>query len=166
MNPARHTKFTPNSSSACVSAPSNAGRSSKPLWSTTHVDMPAALARLRPAALRTLDTTSAISAGKERSAQPSIRAWRLVPRPDIKTPTDSVATLMPLLPALVTVKRKQRVGVRNTRQCRHPSRSRCICWPGYKHGTLLKHPSSKARTKFHNNQSLSVCNVRWPRLAP
>ena len=57
---------------------------------------PAARARASPWASPWLEITSATSAGAAGSALASISAWRLVPRPEIRTPTLSRAMSTPL----------------------------------------------------------------------
>src|SRR6266542_3485529 len=48
--------------------------------------MPAARARSRPGACAVLEMTTAISASSRCSAIASISAWRLLPRPEMRTP--------------------------------------------------------------------------------
>src|SRR5262245_47547329 len=48
--------------------------------------MPASRARSSPAASSRFEITIAILAGRRFSSTASIRAWRLLPRPEIRTP--------------------------------------------------------------------------------
>src|SRR4051794_14092054 len=86
MNPARHTSTTPRDLSASASARSYAARSGYALCGITSVSIPAARARSSPAASARLEITTAMRASSRPAPMASMIAWRLLPRPEIRTP--------------------------------------------------------------------------------
>ena len=87
MNPARQTRLTSRRSSSSTAAASKASRAAWPACRRTTVSMPARRARSRPGASRRLETTTAISASSRRPAIASMIACRLLPRPEMSTPS-------------------------------------------------------------------------------
>jgi hypothetical protein len=87
MNPARHTSSTPRDFSSRASVASYSSREANPLWLITSVSIPAVRARASPCASARFEMTIAIRACSTPLAIASMIDWRLLPRPEISTPS-------------------------------------------------------------------------------
>src|SRR4051812_14544412 len=87
MNPARHTRVTPRARSSRTRTCSKASREGKSRCGIVRASMPARRARSSPAASARLAMTSAIRARSRPSPTASMSACRLLPRPEMRTPT-------------------------------------------------------------------------------